>query len=226
MGNHQHVLDLDIKLTPPDVLRMMGCRAGGSVRPEFQTVIDRLLAEARPVLHPRGVYALRTVSRMTDTELALEGCPPIKGPISGFLKPARRIAVFVVTVGPDVEHLATQRLDAGQTLDGYVLNAIGSAAADRASDVIAEQIFWREAAPDEGITPPFSPGYCGMALEEQQTIFSIVDGSAVGVRLWPTMIMEPIKSVSGLVGIGDAELVVRHGIPCQWCELDSCKMRR
>ncbi len=226
MHNHQHVIDLETKISTPDVLRMMGYRGPAPVRPEFEILVERLLEETKPLLRPRGVYTVRRVERITDTELALENSPPIRGPVAGFLQPARRVAVFVVTVGPDVEHLVSQRMDAGATLEGYALNAIGSASADLASEALAQQVFWREARPDEALTPPFSPGYCGLPLEEQQTLFSIVDGSAIGVRLWPTMIMEPIKSVSGLLGIGDAGEVVERGVPCQWCELDTCKMRR
>jgi hypothetical protein len=65
-----------------------------------------------------------------------------------------------------------------------------------------------------------------MALEEQKTLFSIVDGGAIGVRLWPTCIMEPVKSVSGLIGIGPAEEIVERGVPCKYCELTDCSMRR
>ncbi len=224
--NHQQILDLQVSVTPEHVLRMMGCRKGQPVRPEVRDLVDRLLAETRELLVPRGIYTMRRVERMADDELVIEGCPPIRGSIAGFLKPARRVAAFVLTVGPEVEHLATRRMDGGATLEGFALNAIGSAAADLASDALSEEVYWREAGPTEGITPPYSPGYCGMALEEQEKLFSIVDAARIGVRLWPTMIMEPIKSVSGLLGIGDAQEVMSHGVPCQWCDLETCRMRR
>jgi hypothetical protein len=222
----QHVIDVAIEVPAKEVLRLMGCAPGAPVRPNLRDLIDRLLGESRSLLRPRGVYTVCDVERMTDTELALRGCRPIIGPIAGFLRPARRVAAFVVTLGHEIEALAAERLHRGEMLEGYTLNAIGSAAADIAADAMADSIYWREAGPDEGITPPFSPGYCGLPLEEQQTLFSIVDGGAIGVKLSPTMIMEPIKSVSGLVGIGDAQEIMDRGVPCQRCQLNECRMRR
>jgi hypothetical protein len=38
--------------------------------------------------------------------------------------------------------------------------------------------------------------------------------------------MQPLKSVSGLIGIGLAEQVQSYGSPCDRCELYACSMRR
>jgi len=54
----------------------------------------------------------------------------------------------------------------------------------------------------------------------------MVQAKSIGVRLLPTMIMQPIKSVSGLIGIGQSSAVEAHGVPCQWCDLTTCHMRR
>ena len=137
--------------------------------------------------------------------LHLRGCPPFEGQIAGFMEPARRVAVFVVTIGDEIERMAERRMEQGATLEGFTLDAIGSAAADAAADAMADHVLWNEAGPDEAVTPPFSPGYCGMALDQQKMLFSIVDATLHRGRTLPTMIMRPIKSVSGLIGIGGQE---------------------
>ena len=63
-------------------------------------------------------------------------------------------------------------------------------------------------------------------VEQQKTLFSVVDTMPIGVRLLPTMIMRPIKSVSGLVGIGLQDKITSHGIPCELCKMAKCRMRR
>lgn len=221
-----HVIELEVRVEADEVLRMMGCGKEAKLRPEHRALVDNLLNESRPLLQPRGTYSIYPVSQMTDTELVLAGCPPIRGLITNFLKPATRVAVFVVTVGDQLEKLADQRLRGGGRLEGYVLNSIGSAAADAAVDALADVIYFEEARPDEALTPPFSPGYCGLSLDEQLSVFAIVDAKPIGVRLLPTMIMQPIKSVSGLIGIGNSSHVEAHGVPCQWCDLTTCHMRR
>jgi hypothetical protein len=46
------------------------------------------------------------------------------------------------------------------------------------------------------------------------------------VELLPAMIMKPVKSVSGLVGIGPREAVMAYGNPCDRCPAVDCRMRR
>ncbi|GMU20770.1 MAG: 5-methyltetrahydrofolate--homocysteine methyltransferase [Phycisphaerae bacterium] len=221
----QQVVDLAVEVPLRDVLRMMGC-GPGKPHEEVQAVAGRLLEESGPLLRPRGVYRICEVAGMSDHQLDLVGWPSFHGPIAGFLRPSRRVAVFVVTVGNGTQDLAEEKLKEGDVFEGYALHAIGAAAADRAADAMAEHVKRYEASESEDVTLPFSPGYCGMPLEEQRTLFTIVDGDAIGVKLWPTCIMEPVKSVSGLVGIGPAEQITDHGSPCRYCELDTCKMRR
>jgi hypothetical protein len=217
---------LDVRLESGDVLRMMGCRKGAEIRPGHQALVEQLMDETAPMLKARGTYHVYPVSRMTDSELILAGCPPIRGPIAGFLRPAGRVAAFVVTVGEEIELLANERLRSGSKLEGYILDAIGSAAADAAVDALADVIYFEEAKPEEALTPPFSPGYCGLPLDEQISLFAIVNVRSIGVRLLPTMIMQPLKSISGLIGIGNSDEVEAHGVPCQWCDLTTCHMRR
>lgn len=221
-----HVVDLDIRVEPDEVLRMMGYGKEAKLRPEHRALVENLIEQTESHLRPRGVYGVYPVSRMTDDELVLESCPPIHGPIAGFLKPATRVAAFVVTVGDAVERMADQRMRQGDRLAGYILNSIGSAAADAAVDALADIIYFEEANPTEALTPPFSPGYCGLPLDQQISVFAIVNAKEIGVKLLPTMIMQPIKSVSGLIGIGESQSVEAHGVPCQWCDLTTCHMRR
>lgn len=204
----------------------MGCGQGASLREEHRLLVERLITEAQPWIHAKGVYRVYPVEKMTETELVLGPHRAIRGPIAGFLKPSRRVAAFVVTVGDALEKVADERLRNGSKLEGYILNAIGSAAADVAVDTLADLIYFEEAKPDEALTPPFSPGYCGLPLEEQISLFALVDTKPIGVKLLPTMIMRPLKSVSGLIGIGPSDEVEAHGVPCQWCDLQTCSMRR
>jgi hypothetical protein len=48
----------------------------------------------------------------------------------------------------------------------------------------------------------------------------------VGVTLTDSYFMRPLKSVSGLIGLGPAERVLAFGSPCDRCELYNCAMRR
>ncbi len=226
MSVDQRYVDLDITLDPLEVLRLMGGSRCIPVRQSVLRLVERFVAESWGKIHACGVYTVREVQIRTTDHLHLEGCQPFEGQIAGFMEPARRVAVFVATIGDEIEQMAERRMEQGATLEGYTLDAIGSAAADAASDAMADHVLWNDAGPDEGVTAPFSPGYCGLGLEQQKTLFSIVDATPLSVELLPTMIMRPVKSVSGLVGIGPQAELTAHGIPCDSCRAPSCKMRR
>jgi hypothetical protein len=107
-----------------------------------------------------------------------------------------------------------------------VLNAVGAERAESAEAVVIAQL--RATAKPAGLTPtlPYSPGYCGMSLVEQRKLFGLLDGKAVGVTLTSDCLMQPIKSVSGLIGLAPTAAVEEFGSPCDRCELHNCNMRR
>jgi hypothetical protein len=65
-----------------------------------------------------------------------------------------------------------------------------------------------------------------MQLVEQRKLFGLFAKLDVGVRLTDVCLMQPVKSISGLVGLGLADEVVATGSPCDRCELQNCNMRR
>lgn len=225
MTGTQQVVRLEVRLGLEDVLRAMGCRDRRRVSPPVLKAAERILEAGGTVLAD-CVYSIHNVVGMTDTQIELQGCPPICGPIAGFVKPARRVAVFVLTLGWEIEKRAQRLLTQGALFEGYAWNAVGSAGADLAVDALTQHLLACEVRPDEAVTPPFSPGYCGMGLDQQKVVFEILDPSVIGVRLTETCMMQPAKSVSGLLGIGPEAEVRERGVPCQWCDLETCSMRR
>ncbi|HSW46707.1 MAG TPA: vitamin B12 dependent-methionine synthase activation domain-containing protein [Phycisphaerae bacterium] len=221
----QRTVDLKLDISVRDVLRTLGNANGEPVRRDIVDMVSRLLSESANCLRVRGVYVIRKVVRLTPMVLELEGGTLFQSSIAGFLRPAKRAAVFVVTVGDGIERAAQQRRADGQEAESFVLHAIGSTAADAACDAIIEYLWAHETSGDEAVTAPFSPGYCGFPLTEQHKLFSALDTSPISVTLLPSMMMSPVKSVSGLAGIGDARQVEAHGIPCENCN-ENCGMRR
>jgi len=226
MLGDQHQVDLKLDLPVREVLRLMDGVHRKPVRPAILELANRLLGDSVPCFQARGIYSVCNVARMTDTEIELDQGLLFRGAIMKFLGPARRVAIYVATIGQTIEQLAGQRWLAGDTLEGYTLHAIGSAAADAASDALVEHLWSCEAGPNEAITPLCHPGFCGLPIEGQATLFSAIDTRPIGVTLLPSMMMRPLKSVSGLVGIGWAQDVEAHGIPCEYCQLQDCHMHR
>jgi len=186
--------------------------------------IEQIVSPARRCLEPRGAFSLYTVSEQTSRSLTL-GAATIIGNVADFLRHAQRVAVFVVTAGEPISRLSERAAKQGEVLAAWVLDALGSWAAEAAADALMERIR-PHLGDQEALTLRYSPGYCGMDIEQQRVLFRLVRADSVGVKLLPSLLMRPLKSVSGVVGLGPKEAVNRYLSPCDSCPQVGCHMRR
>ncbi len=106
----------------------------------------------------------------------------------------------------------------------FVADALGTVIAERCADQMEkdlqlsiDKLGWHH-------TNRFSPGYCGWHVSQQQLLFPLFKGQTCGVRLNDSSLMVPIKSVSGIIGLGTA---VRHlDYTCGLCDYQQCYRRR
>jgi len=210
---------------PAQVLRYLGYPAGATPDRGVAERVLRVIEDSRGKLRPRGAYSLYPILRQGRRSLTLAGGATFTGPIGDFLAGAQRVAVFLATAGPEVVRMADEAFQARDRLGGLIYNALGSHVAEAALERILVDLRGR-AGPQEALTLPYSPGYCGIPLAQQRTVFRLVDARRIGVELLPTLIMKPLKSISGLVGIGPSEAVAARGNPCDNCPLLDCHMRR
>lgn len=218
--------DLEIALDRGTILRHLGYPRDAAVRPDVDRLVDVVLQRSRGRLAPRGVYTIRDVVEILPRRLTIQGNVAFRGAIGQFIGMAKRAAVFVATVGDGPEILSREFMAQGRTLAGMIADVIGSEAAEAAAEAIGVRI--RGEAEGEGMTTTmrYSPGYCGMEISEQRGIFDVLDGTTVGVSLNDLCVMNPVKSVSGLIGIGDPDAIRSFGSPCRYCGKADCPMRR
>jgi hypothetical protein len=220
--------DLPIFVRRDEVLRALGYGRGGKPDPGTAALIEQFITRGQELADPRAIFRIEPVTSVDAGQLSLADGTRFRGAIGQYIGPASHVAIFITTVGPALEAEAHQLMRGGNLLEGAILDAVGSDAAERVADLLSERVAERAADLDPGyaITPRYSPGYCGMHLTQQQPLFAAIDASAVGVKLSDVCLMDPIKSVSGLIGIGDNLAIDNIGTPCQRCSKTDCMMRR
>ena len=92
--------------------------------------------------------------------------------------------------------------------------------ADKAAEKMAKHLKEYAQKKQMGISDSFSPGYCEWSVAEQQKLFSLLPDKFCGVQLSESSLMYPIKSVSGIIGIGTG--VEQKGYQCNWCNDLNC----
>ncbi|MHB1038305.1 MAG: vitamin B12 dependent-methionine synthase activation domain-containing protein [Pirellulales bacterium] len=226
----QRVLDrVDTPVDHGEVLRYLGYPVGKSFPEDLQETLDRWIDEAARRASPKAICAVFRVESITAHSLRLaNGDGPVEftGSVGGFLGPCRQVAAFIGTAGPGVERLATELMQEGELLPGLIVNSVGAERAEAAAAAVIDQLRGEATERNLGLTLPYSPGYCGLALTEQKNLFALVSGEPIGVTLSPECLMVPLKSVSGLIGLGPAGEVSEEGSPCARCALERCHMRR
>lgn len=112
----------------------------------------------------------------------------------------------------------------GDLLEGYIYDVAGSEIVEAAADLMQAELDKTMASEGRKITNRFSPGYCGWNVSEQHKIFQLLPGTFCGIRLTASALMDPEKSVSGMIGIGKN---VRH-LPytCSICDMKDCIYRK
>jgi len=222
------VVLLDQLAIEPDraeVLRYMGYPTGVTPSAQVEERVEQAIEASRGKTRPRATYSIYPVTAHDRYSLTLAGGARFTGPVGDFLGHAQRAAVFLATAGPEVVGMAEDAARHGDILGNLVYHGLGAALAEATVEHIVADLL-RHLGPGEALTLRYSPGYCGISLTQQRTLFGLVDAASVGVELLPTLIMKPIKSVSGVIGIGPADAVAAYGNPCDRCPLVDCVMRR
>ena len=208
------------------VRRALGLREGRGNHQRWFDVIEELTASLPRLMRLRAVYRIDAVRSLEPHRLELASGSVYVGSVGQFLAHSVYVATFVATIGSAVERLSRRWLRQGRIMHGTITDAIASECAEATAQRCQDEI--RAWARPQGldVTPRYSPGYCGMKVTQQAVVFGSLPASSIHVRLTPSSLMVPIKSVSGLIGIGPAEKVSPAGYPCRFCDHPHCMQRR
>ena len=143
--------------------------------------------------------------------------------ISGYMTGATEIALFLCTAGKTFTDLSHTYQQNGDFLEAFVVESIGSVTVENAMDKVQCCLEEEITARGKKITNRYSPGYCEWALSGQRDLFSYIGDHPTGITINDSCLMQPIKSVSGIIGIGDE--VKKRSYGCDICNSSSCVYR-
>jgi hypothetical protein len=143
--------------------------------------------------------------------------------VAGRMKNAEQAACFVCTIGPHMEAWAGQLVREGDTVMGHLVDTVATVAVENAADTLHEHLKRKMQEQGLRVTNRYSPGYCGWSVSEQHALFSFFPVDFCGVTLTESALMKPMKSVSGIIGVG--RTVKYAGYTCERCGMSDCTYR-
>jgi hypothetical protein len=215
----------DINLDPVGIEKFMGYKPGEAPEP-FPQLIREVLIEVPPFCEIRGGYRIFDNMELDRKSYLLnleDQSFQIKRIITNQLRKAEKAALFICTAGAGIGDWSKKLMREGDLMKGYVVDVIGSELVEGAMDRIQDELEDEMKHQGMGITDRYSPGYCDWQVSEQPKLFSLLPENFCGVRLSDTCLMYPIKSVSGVIGIGPK--AKRKGYICSFCNMKNCIYR-
>ncbi len=131
---------------------------------------------------------------------------------------AEKIAIFVATLGEEIQEIITSKKT--DILEYYLTDFLASQYAESMAEYMHEMIKNYANELSLGYSNRYSPGYCGWDVKEQIKLFGFFPENQCGIRLTDSCLMDPVKSVSGVVALGKEVKYREYG--CKKCGEKDC----
>jgi hypothetical protein len=201
----------DLPLDKSEIINILsGGRKKTGLSHSMLNRLEDMINIGREYFQPKAVYDIFNTEELPDLP---------------YFKEAEEVALAVCTIGSKLPAVVKEFMNKGQLVDGTLLDAIGSIAADALADKINEEI--NEVALKKSLetTLRYSPGYCTWPLTGQSLIFERLATDEIGVTLTDSFLMTPVKSVSFAVNIGKDVKNSSWELRCRTCK-KVCSYRR
>ena len=203
----------ELGITAADVYEQMGYH---DAQPDKATQQETamILKEVSQWLRPQFSYFV--VNKQPDFEMGNIILRQLRG--------SEAFALFICTSGLEFEAYQQRLKEQGDMVRVFIADALGSVIAEKCADQMEkalqesiDKLGWKH-------TNRFSPGYCGWHVSQQQLLFPLFQGHTCGVKLTDSSLMIPIKSVSGIIGLG--KKVRKLEYTCGLCDFKQCYKRK
>ncbi len=208
-----------------DTLALQGISAGKEISRNILDLYDGAVKLFMEYARPAGIVA--EISK-DDFEAIYEGegLNEPSTPVADIFRKADNLALFAATIGRGVHDRINALFGNKDFALAGMLDAAASAGVERAADRV-EEYFLDNVVSGKMRVVRYSPGYCGWHVSGQKKLFEYLKPEKIGIILRPSCLMEPLKSVSGVLMGGKPEIhFFSDRYPfCSICETHSCRER-
>jgi hypothetical protein len=227
MNNSTFQFDFkDLGLTVAQIETVIGYNEGDD-REFVNSLIDELLKESEKISRVRAQYTIFNDIKFNSEDKSAEINTVVfnvKKIVFSQIRKADYVAVFLCTAGEEIGVRSRKAMQERDLLTGYIYDVIGSEVVEAAADLMQDDLERAAIASGLKITNRYSPGYCDWYVAEQHKLFSLVPNNFCGIRLTESALMDPVKSVSGIIGIG--KNVKLNPYTCGMCDMKNCIYRK
>lgn len=221
-----------IKIDEQEVLRYLGYQKDSinTINKDIRKVIKGEIAHTYSLLESKGIYQFLDIVSISENGIIITEQKHgfrVNEKIASLLKNAEYLLLAVVTVGPKIEKAVQEKFQSNNYMSAMALDAAGTVAVKTVGQWLNH--FIEEKNSQEGLkfSRYFEPGSGDWEIQEQNKIFNILKPEKIGVKLSPSFMMYPAKSLSWIRGSGPNLInSYRDEFSCQYCMLADCPFRK
>ncbi len=229
----REILQFEAAQIGPDrdaVLKGQGIPAGAEPGERTRLLLDRAMGLLASCCRPQGIVAEIPPAEFDEVYRG-EGANEPHTPLDKIAGRAERLALFAITLGEEVSEKISRLFDANDFALGCMLDSAASEGAEAAAGLAERRFLDRlrkeGSASDSTAVLAYSPGYCGWHVSGQKKLFAYLRPERIGIRLGESYLMQPLKSISGVLVAGDREIHnFEDSYPfCEQCRTQRCRHR-
>lgn len=197
---------------------------------KVKALLEQALTLFAELARPSGILSEISIPEFEDVFHG-EGKNEPEAPLRHIFPRSEHLALYAVTLGDGVSRKISGLFETGDYALGYLLDSVASGGADRASERTGrcwEDLLIRQGSASAGTRVlGYSPGYCGWNLSGQRRLFGALHPKEIGITLSEAFLMQPLKSVSGVLVAGPSGIHVFDNAFafCSECRNRTCQTR-
>ncbi len=196
------ITKVDVGIDRNEVCRRLGYK-DRSPSASTLSLIDSQIAKADKLIKPIYTYEPKTIERVVGEKTFVAGSLVFNSKtVSYVLSDCKWAAIFLVTIGSNLDEEMSKLMEKGEMLVATILDAVGTEAVAQALYRLQDVVKGIAQANGYQATVRYSPGYCDWDVSQQKVLFQVLDSTSLGVSLTESCFMMPQKSISGIIGIG------------------------
>jgi hypothetical protein len=216
--------------TVQEVLENQGMAGRPNLPARITALLNSALDLFKKLAEPKGIMedlAIPDFQAIYDGN----GLNSTEGPVPMIVSQADALALFAATMGDALMAKSSELFAAGGPALGYMLDAVNTSGAEHLGQQMARRFL--EFLPEEkrhainAKAQYYCPGHCGWHISGQNKVFQALRPEEIGITLKPSWAMYPLKSISGILVVGDIQI---HRFQpafsfCKQCKEHKCVQR-
>jgi hypothetical protein len=193
-----------IDLPREQIYRRLGYRRDATIISPRQTEeIERYMEEAQSLISLKGTVLRLPIREISANRVVLEGDVTFASRnLARFLDRCREAALMGATAGPAIMAAISEDASGRDVTRAVVMDATASEMTDAALDWIMSYLDKSLRRESRTLLPRrYSAGYGDFLLENQRTLYSLLQLERFGVVLTDSCLLIPEKSVTAITGI-------------------------